>query len=44
MIRKEGSKHVLRTKEGSRVLGRHDTRKEAERQERAVQASKARRK
>jgi hypothetical protein len=40
MIRKEGDKYVLRTKDGRRVLGRHRTKKEAEAQERAIQANK----
>lgn len=37
MIKHEGSKWVLYTHDGSRVLGRHDSKKEAEAQERAVQ-------
>jgi len=40
MIRKEGDKYVLRTRDGKRVLGRHGTRKDAEAQERAIQARK----
>ena len=40
MIRKEGSKWILYTKDGSRVLGRHRTKAEAEAQERAVRARK----
>lgn len=40
MIRRRGSKWVLLTHDGSRVLGTHDTKKEAEAQERAVNASK----
>ena len=43
MIKKEGKKYVLRSRKTGKVLGRHDTRAEAERQERAVQASKHRR-
>jgi hypothetical protein len=37
-IRHEGDKWVLYTKDGDRVLGRHDTKKEAEAQERAIKA------
>lgn len=37
-IRKQGSKWVLTTKGGGRVLGRHGTRAAAERQERAIEA------
>jgi len=40
MIRKEGGNYVLRTKDGKRVLGGHRTKKEAEAQERAIQARK----
>jgi len=40
VIRREGGKYVLRTKDGSRVLGRHDTKKEALAQERAIQHAK----
>lgn len=40
MIRKEGDKYVLYTRDGSRVLGRHDTREEALAQERAIQVHK----
>ncbi len=43
MIRKEGKKYVLRSRKTGKVLGRHDEREEAERQERAIQASKHRR-
>jgi hypothetical protein len=42
MIKKQGKTWVLYTKDGSRVLGRHKTRAEAVRQERAVNISKAR--
>ena len=35
MIRHEGDKWVLYTKDGSKVLGRHDTEGDAEAQERA---------
>lgn len=41
VIRKEGSKWVLYSKDGNRVLGRHDTKKEAEAQETAINISKA---
>ena len=43
MIVKHGSKWVLMTHDGSKVLGTHATREEAEAQERAVMASKMRR-
>jgi hypothetical protein len=33
MIRKEGSRWILYTRDGNRVLGRHRTKKEAEAQE-----------
>jgi hypothetical protein len=36
MIRKQGSKFVVLTHDGSRVLGKHDTKAEAEKQLRAV--------
>ena len=42
MIRQEHGRWVLRTRDGSRILGRHDTRDQAEAQERAVWASKGR--
>lgn len=42
MIKKEGHVWVLYTSDGSRVLGRHETRADAVRQERAVNLSKAR--
>lgn len=42
MIRKEGDKYVLYTKDGSRKLGEHGTRAGAEAQERAVEANKNR--
>jgi len=42
MIKKSGNKYLLYTKDGSRVLGRHTSHKEAEAQEQAIQASKAR--
>jgi len=37
-IRHEGEKWVLYTKHGDRVLGRHETKKEALAQERAIKA------
>lgn len=40
MIVEEGGKWLLKTKDGSRVLGTHATKAEAEAQERAVEASK----
>jgi hypothetical protein len=39
-LRHEGSKWILYTKDRSRVLGRHDTKAAALRQERAVEAHK----
>lgn len=42
MIKKEGRQWVLYTSDGSRVLGRHKTRADAVRQERAINISKAR--
>jgi len=39
-IRKEGSKFVLRAKSTGKVLGTHDTKAKAERQERAIQLLK----
>lgn len=36
VIRKENGKYVLRSKDGSRVLGRFDSRADAERHERRV--------
>lgn len=42
MIRKVGSKWVLFTKDGSKRLGTHDSKAEAEAQERAIEASKHR--
>ena len=43
MIKRVGTKWVLYDSKGQRVLGRHDTREEALRQERAINLSKARR-
>ena len=40
MIKHIGKKWVLYTRDGSRVLGRHDTQEEALGQERAIQSSK----
>ena len=40
MIRKEGDKYILYTKDGKRRLGVHDTRKDAERQERVIEMQK----
>lgn len=42
MIKKQGSKYKLKTKDGSRTLGTHDTKEGALKQERAIQASKKR--
>lgn len=43
MIRHEGSKYNVYDSEGSKRLGSHGTRKEAESQVAAIEASKARR-
>ncbi len=40
MIEREGKKYVLRSRTTGKVLGRHDTRADAERQERAIQIRK----
>lgn len=40
MIVKQGSKYVLKSKDGSRVLGRHDSKKKALAQERAIEGQK----
>ncbi len=42
MIKKVGTKWVLYDSKGKRVLGRHDTKQDALKQERAIQLSKAR--
>ena len=42
MIKKEGRKWVLYTHDGEKVLGTHETKKEAEAQEVAINISKAR--
>lgn len=42
MIKKEGSKWVLYTHDGTKVLGTHKTKKEAVAQEAAINISKAR--
>lgn len=44
MITKEGGKYVLKSKTTGRVLGRHSSRTGAERQEAAINISKARKK
>lgn len=44
MIRKKGKKYLLISKSTGKVLGRHSSRASAERQERAIQAAKHRRK
>ncbi len=43
MIKKHGTIWILYTSDGSRILGRHKTRADAVRQERAINISKARR-
>ncbi len=40
VIEKRGNKWVLLSKDRSKVLGTHDTKKDAEAQERAIKASK----
>lgn len=44
MIQKKGNKYVLKTKDGSRVLGTHSSKKKALLQERAINNSKRLRK
>lgn len=41
MITKEGSRFVLRSKDGTKVLGRFPTRAAAEKRERQIRAIKA---
>ncbi len=43
MIKRVGKKWVLYTRDGSKVLGKHDTRREALAQERAIEINKHRR-
>jgi hypothetical protein len=43
MIRKEGSKWVLRTRDGKKILGKHDTKEGAQAQETAILLSKKKR-
>jgi hypothetical protein len=43
VIEKHGGQYVLRSKTTGKVLGKHRTRAEAEKQERAIQAAKHRR-
>lgn len=40
MIVKEGKQWVLRSKDGSKVLGRHPSKEAAEKQEWAIEAAK----
>jgi len=40
MIKREGSKYKLYTSDGSRVLGTHENKKNAIKQEQAIQISK----
>lgn len=42
MIKKQGKKWVLKNHDGTKILGHHDTRKSAEKQEAAINISKAR--
>lgn len=44
VIRKENGKYVLRTKDGKRILGKHDTRQQAIKQEYAIEKSEERQK
>lgn len=44
IIRKSGEKWKLRTRDDGRTLGTHDTEKEAEAQETAINISKAKKK
>jgi len=43
VIEKQGGKYVLRSKKTGKLLGKHETKAAAQKQERAVQASKHRR-
>jgi hypothetical protein len=43
IIEKQGGKYVLRSKTTGKVLGKHETKASAQKQERAVQAAKHRR-
>lgn len=42
MIKKVGTKWVLYSRDGTKILGRHKTKKEAQSQEAAINISKAR--
>lgn len=44
MIRQQGSQYVLYSKDGNKVLGRHNSRAAAEKQERAIKASERKKK
>jgi hypothetical protein len=44
VIKKQGSKYVLKTKDGKRTLGTHNTKAAAEKQEQAINISKAKKK
>ena len=41
-VKKKGNKWIVTDKSGKKILGTHDTKKEADRQLRAVEASKSR--
>lgn len=43
MIVQQGMKFLLYTQDGSKLLGEHDSYEEAEAQEKAIEASKAKR-
>ena len=42
VVKKSGSKWVLKSKDGKKTLGRHGSKEKALRQERAIQANKKR--
>lgn len=44
MIKKQGDKYILYTKDGSKKLGEHDTRRQALAQEVAIEISKHKKK
>ena len=44
MIKKKGSKYVVKNKKGTKTLGTHETKKAAKEQLQAIEASKAKRK
>jgi len=44
MISRQGQMYILHSKDGSKILGRHRTREDAERQEAAIEIAKQREK